>query len=681
MTHGSRGGIDLFIEDGAYTTVASAVTILLVLALVFSSATAAWTLTRSGDVQASADATALAGANVVSSYHTAATVLDASILSMGLAGFCVTGVGLVGLLIPGAHAIAADTVDVGLRILEYRNKFASSASKGLSTVEKALPLLVAANGTRTCLAQGRGETSYTGTALPVPLASASEFPALEGDAVPTDSLETAADGLDAAAAELEEASEESARAKEAAWLVDCGRSGRNMQERAGSLAALSAAQNSDYASSITWDPSVGIERTRAYYRQRLAANAPEGGGAEAAADAAARTAFYEYALKQFQSASFTEAGGRVSCSVPLLPRNTQEVRSTELYTDPVWPSTREDGGLTLHYGSSCPGATGPTGPALALSAIDSGSAVECPVCRFSVGDVGKTPAASTSIDNGYEYHLREFTLALQDYAACRNRELELEEKARGAAEGASQEFEDALATLAGKRPRIAPPGRYGCLAVVVTGAVSSPADLISDFAPGSELPARGALSAAVLAPDEASADNNILSEFFSSLEERAGGGGAAGLVSDVMGLWGSILVAYGDLGESLGSVMDDLLSGLGSLGLGSVATWLGDQIDAAVRGLGFEPVDLSPLKPVLTDSASVIAHADVPALADVQDLLRSLPVGSTDSADMLEALQYEVGERISSTTFTIAEIPLPGGGSIPLTIRLGDLASLVGGAP
>ena len=96
MRHGSRNGserarvarwgIDLFIEDGAYTTVTTAVSLLVVLALVFSAAAAVWSLSRAGDTQATADATALAGANVVSSYHTAAAVVDASILSLDLTG-------------------------------------------------------------------------------------------------------------------------------------------------------------------------------------------------------------------------------------------------------------------------------------------------------------------------------------------------------------------------------------------------------------------------------------------------------------------------------------------------------------------------------------------------------------------------------------------------------------------
>ena len=152
MERGRSAGIDLFLEDGAYTTLTSAVSILVILSLLFAIASGIWSMSRAGDTQVAADVTALAGANVVSSYHTAATVLDASVLSMGLAGLCVTGAGLVGLLIPGVNAVAPQTINAGLRMLEARNKLAASASKGLKALESSLPLVIAANGTRACAA-------------------------------------------------------------------------------------------------------------------------------------------------------------------------------------------------------------------------------------------------------------------------------------------------------------------------------------------------------------------------------------------------------------------------------------------------------------------------------------------------------------------------------------------------
>lgn len=446
-----------------------------------------------------------------------------------------------------------------------------------------------------------------------------------------------------------------------------------MQERAASLSGLSAAENPDYASSLTWEPMVALDRTRAYYRWRRDHDEPVGSGVEARADAAARHAFYTYACEEFADARVEEVDGRMAASVPMLPRNTEEVKGTRLYTDARWPSSYESQGLTLHFGSSCPGATGAVGPSLSLQSIDASAAHECEVCKFSVTDVGKAPAASTSIDNGYEYHLREFTRALQEYVDARNEQLEQERRAKSKAQGVSDAFEDAISVLAGKRPRIAPPGRAGCVAMVASGEISADNVLSNPFAPTPELQRRGAISAAVLAPDPATRENNVLSNFFSTVQERVGDRGAVGLIDDVMGLWGDLLISYGDLGEGLGDVMDGLLGGLDALGAGPLASWLSGRISGVVRGLGFEPVDLSCKKPVLTDSSNVIAQSDVAGLGDLQSALRSIPLGSTDPGAILQAAGYAVGERIYATEFTLASIPLPGGGSIPLTIRLGDL--------
>lgn len=682
-----RAGIDLFIEDGAYTTLSSAVVILVVLTLLFSSAAAIWSMSRAGDTQAAADSGALAGANVVASYHTAATVVDASILSLGLAGFATIGTGLVAILIPGAELAAGDMVDTGIEIIKTRNKFAKSASKGLQKIEMALPYLVAARATQAVSAQDTEGATYTGTALAVPRTSESDFVALEGSEISTDVIKDTSKDLERAADELQKASEETAKAKERAWLADCGGSDPAsvgscscMWERARSLAKLSDIENPHYASSVTWEPQVALDRAKAYYRLRLANEAPQGSSVETKAESAARKAFYTYASAEVNRAYITEDGDRTTSYIPLLPRNTDEVRATELYTDAAWPTSTNDGKTYLHYGTSCPNYKKGTPGGLASVAAYDGQD-KCNRCHFGVSSLGAVAAPSTSIENGFEYHFDEFKGALEDYVECRNKELELMRQTEDEADRAGNAFDEAIKALSGERPRIAPPGRNGVVAFAVSGAISSPDELSSSFNAAVRLGERGAISAAVLAPDDATAQNNVLSRFFSTLEERSGG--VAGVLDGVMDVWGRLLVGYGDIQGSADELMGEMIDGLGggSGALGSIASWLGDTVSASVAALGLEPCDLRLRKPVLTDTANVIKSpgSDITGLSNAQDKLRSIPLGVTDPKALCEALEYQVERTISGTVFTLAEIPLPGGGSIPLTVDVATLAGALGG--
>lgn len=682
-----RAGIDLFIEDGAYTTLSSAVVILVVLTLLFSSTAAIWSMSRVGDTQVAADSGALAGANVVSSYHTAATVVDASILSLGLAGFATIGTGLVAILIPGAEPVAGNMVDTGIEIIKTRNKFAKSASEGLQKIETALPYLIAARATQAVSAQDTDSVTYTGTALAVPRTSESDFAALKGSEISTDTIESTSKDLDYAAKELKKASEKTSKAKERAWLADCGGSDRGavgscscMWERAKSLAKLSDIENQHYASSVTWEPQVALDRAKAYYRLRLANEAPQGSSVEMKAESAARKAFYTYASTEVNRAYVTEGGDEVTSYIPLLPRNTDEVRATELYSDTAWPTSAIDGKMYLHYGTSCPNYKKGAPGGLA-SVADYDGQDRCNRCHFGVSSLGAVAAPSTSIENGFEYHFDRFKDALEDYVECRNKELELMRQTEDEADRAGNAFDEAIRALSGERPRIAPPGRNGVVALAVSGAISSPDELNSSFNTTVRLGDRGAISAAVLAPDEATAQNNVFSRFFSTLKERSGG--VADVLDGVMDVWGRLLVGYGDIQGSADELMDEMIKGLGgsSGALGSIASWLGDTVSASMAALGLEPCDLRLRKPVLTDSANVIKSpgSDIDVLSQAQDKLRSIPLGVTDPKALCEALEYQVERTISGTVFTLAEIPLPGGGSIPLTVDVATLVGALGG--
>ena len=84
------------------------------------------------------------------------------------------------------------------------------------------------------------------------------------------------------------------------------------------------------------------------------------------------------------------------------------------------------------------------------------------------------------------------------------------------ADRAGNAFDEAIKALSGERPRIAPPGRNGVVALAVSGAISSPDELNSSFNTTVRLGDRGAISAAVLAPDDATAQNSVLCLLYTS---------------------------------------------------------------------------------------------------------------------------------------------------------------------
>ena len=151
-----------------------------------------------------------------------------------------------------------------------------------------------------------------------------------------------------------------------------------------------------------------------------------------------------------------------------------------------------------------------------------------------------------------------------------------------------------------------------------------------------------------------------------------------GLVDSVMDLWGELLVSYGEAGAGVDKAFDDIVDGLEGLGLGPVGSWLSERLQGIVRALGIEPVDLSQRKPVLTDSARVAQASGMQGYVNVQTVLRDIPAGSTDPEAIVRAVGYAVEDRIMSMELTVAEIPLPGGGALPLTVRVRNIASLVG---
>lgn len=656
-------------DEGGFTTVAVAVALMLSLTLVFAAASAGWVASRSSEVQRVADASALAGANAVAAFSTVAQVLDACVLSLGVTGMVVYGAGLVASCVPGLTAVGAQLCATGGQILEARRGFARSAASGLERLEAALPALVVANSASCVAANGEDGLSYVGCALPVPLESGSDFSALlvDADDAPLDGL---SERMRDASLDAQEARERADEALERGWMADCGSRPHSLHERAGALAGLPSSANPHYPSCETWGFGVPLVRARAYYAARLANERVVGSTPEELTDAACRRAFYEYALGRVRSGSWAEhPDGTVEADLPLLPRNADETRATDLYTRVAWPCTDEGGSRTLHSSLDCPGATGGPSGSASLAQLDAGAASRCPQCQMDVGDLGRVASASTSIENGFEHHWRIIVEASEDYEAARDDLAAAEARTRELAEEGELEFERALEQLTTGRPTLRPPGAWGCVAVVARpeGTVV-PTELTASFLSSAELPAGAAVSAATLAPDESTAENNVLASFFDFLS--ASDSVLGGALDGVMELWGSLLVGYGSAHGRVAEVGEGFLDRLDGVMGGSVGAWLRDQLGGVMRDLGLEPVDMRLRKPVLTNSRDVLERGGVEQASAVRDLLSRLP-DSASVADLARAVGVTPPAALGEGGLTVAELPIPGTGvSIPLSVDL-----------
>ena len=663
-------------DEGGFATVAMALALLVCLTLVFATATAGWVISRSSEVQRVADASAMAGENVVAAYATVAQVVDACTLSLGLTGLVTYGAGLVLSCIPLTVQTGAAMCEAGSSILEARTSFAQSAASGLQAFEAALPLLIVANSASTVAANSTGGISYVGCAIPFPTSSESDFSALE-DVVDDSALEEASEELTEASEKAAEAQEEAEEALEKGWEADCGSSPYSLWERASTLAGLPSSSNPCYSSSTGWNFGVALSRARSYYAARLESATVGGDTGEEITDSACRRAFYEYALAQVNAGHYVEsADGTVSIDLPSLPRNAAETRETTLYTDSVWPCTEEAAGRTLHSSTLCPGATGDASGTASLKDLEDGVVVECDECGMSVTELGRVASASTSIQNGFEYHWRIIVEASEEYEQARNELAEAESSTQAIAEGAAETFEWALSQLSSVQVTLCPPGAWGCVAAVYRAdGTTVPTELTEAFLSATELPAGAAVSAATLAADDDTTENGVLASFFDGLsaEDSVVGGALDG----VLELWETLLVGYGSAYESVGSVAGDFLDDLDGVLGGTAGSWLKGKLQDVLEDAGLDPVDMRLRKPVLASTQDVLAQAGVDQAAEVQALVEALP-DSTDASDIASAVGLWLVDQVGDGTLTIAELTVPGTSlTIPLTV---DLSSLVGAA-
>lgn len=671
---------DVFRDEEGFTTVGMVLALLITLSLLFSTAQVYRIASVAADVQDVADAVALAAENEVGEFMVVVRICDAIVLSLSLTGIVATGLGVAALCTPATTTLSDNLIAAGRNVLKARDDFAGKARDGLDRLQRMLPFLAAANGASVAAENNGGSLSsnYLGLAVLVPFSGTSM--GIDDDA----GTEELTESVDAEAAELRKAGEEAERAaeqanveKEKGFLHDCGNApGYCMYERAATLARVPVSDNPLYHSIDTWSFSVALERAKAYYRCRLAEEDPEGGGIEQQVKSALRKRFYDFAVEEVSGGYVYETSESFEALFPRLPRNTDEMRETDLYTDPVYPVSEGELGPIMHACPDCPLASGATTSG-SIAQMEAEGYAPCPMCGFTAASLGKVAAASTSIENGFEYHYDAVAEACDAYQKARSELDPLSQEVKKRAEGLFSQCSEALERVAGQRIEAEPPGRFGVIALVAADGTAMSSGFESGFVSAtSNLGTRVALSSATLVGDSAEGGKNVISSLLDSLADKGGVAiGAAGIVLDC---WSGLLYAYLEGQEALDDALETAVDAIPFASASGLGTWASDTFRLFVGGLGLEPAKLDALKPVLVNSAHVSAVGESPfsaRLLSVKKRIIAHPFESTGVfSSIVDGLERQAlgGISLPDDRVEVASIELFGGEgrSIPISIAL-----------
>lgn len=654
-SHRSFCMLDIFIskEDG-YTTISVALCLLLSLVLVFSLVSIHTLSSRAADIQEVSDAVAMSGSNCVAAYTTIVQFIDACVLSLGLSGMLVYAAGLVMSVIPILGHAAPLVLTFAQNIMHARTVFARSAYRGIEAFEKALPYLIAYNSLSCARANSSANTSYVGLAIPYPFQSKSVFAQLKDD-VPTDDIKQKGEELSEASKKIKALKDKMRALHERAWRADCVDDPSSLRGRASTLAAMPDAENPSYTLE-EWKFEYALVRASNYYANRLETEAPENDSWEEYRRSCARTRFYQYA--QTKLSEVPVGNEDEPPDLPDLPHDRASVRKTSLYTEKVWPCSRENGSLVVHCSTSSMDAS-PVAY-VSLQDIEQGRALPSETDGISLKDMGRVASASTNIDNGFEHYWRIIEECSHEYKRLAQEVRALERAQKQGGEEAQNAFSQAMQALKGKRPRICPPGAYGCVGVVVRAhdlhlvrefprAFSGSAHLSSGFA----------LSGATLAPDEDTKNANTIKSLADGIRKEDFPLSSS-VVGSLSSLWSDILLGYTDAYHNLGAMADQLFAKLGHIGLGKIASWLKGKLSAIIQMLDFEPPDLRLKKPVRINTQYIFAKAGF----NKQTELRKWLTTCSDDPEVLKTQALsKISELLGLDKFTIAEFPALGSGS------------------
>lgn len=592
---------NIFKNEDGFTTLSVVVSLLLTLSLIFSTAQVYRISSASADIQNVSDSCVQAAENQVAEFMILVRVADSVILSLSLGGIVCAGLGTVAMCTPVTAAASDVLLDASQKMFNARDVFANKSANALNEMQKALPFLASVKAMQVAQANNGGtfDANYISIALLMPGEGIKIEPGNidEAKGVLGEINENSED-IKKAAAEAEAAAKKANEAKVRAFMADCGENPNYcMYERAKNKAYMTGPENPLYNSPDTWNFSVALKRCQAYYPKRIQIEAPDGPSVDAKANSALRRVFYQYADKQFSKAYVIDTGDTFEANFPHLPKNTEEMKQTEMYTNVNFPISNS----CMHAYPDCPGCSGISGYGT-LVQMESGGYSICPYCKFSASSLGSVAAASTSINNGYEYHYKIVEEASKEYQKAKEEAKPLNDKVKNFAEDIFSKLKELIKKISNKRIYAKPPGSFGAISMTVnTNSASASKGFESSFVTSSAtLGIRAAISGATLIEEESEEGKTLLSSIFDGLtDELPTVAGAAGIA---LGAWSKILEVYSNGQDAFMEGLESSLNQLPVISASGLGTWASRRLSELMQDLGLEPANLNALKPVLINS-------------------------------------------------------------------------------
>lgn len=689
---------NIFKDEDGFTTLSVVVSLLVTLSLIFSTAQIYRINSASADIQSVADSSVQAAENQVAEFMILVRVSDSVILSLSLGGIVATGLGVVAMCTPVTAAASDALLEAAEKMFQARDKFADTSSSALNQLQKTLPFLSAVKAYQIASSNNGGtfDANYMAISILMPGEGLEISPGnIDDIKSELNDVKNNASEIKQAAAEAEEAAKAANDAKLRAFMADCGNNPNYcMYERAKNKAYLSENLNPLYNSVDLWNFSVALNRCRNYYPKRYQIEAPEGSTVKAQANSALRKVFYSFATEQMSQGYVYDDGDNFNAYFPHLPKNTDEMRQTSMYTNVAFPISDDN---CMHAYSGCPGCTNISSWGT-ISQMESASLPTCPYCEFRASSLGSVASASSSINNGYEYHYSIVENASKDYQAAREKAAPLNKKVKNFAEGVFGKLKDLIKDLFNKRIYAKPPGSYGALSLVVnTNSAPASRGFESSFvSSNSNLGIRAAVSAATLVEERSNEGKTILNSILDGLVDDLPG--IAGVTGIVLNVWSKLLSIYSGGQQAFIEALESGLNQLPVISASGLGTWAAKSISNVMKDLGLEPANLNALKPVLINSYYVAneENNDVPksAIGRASKTFAVKYLSIRDSAIKYSESTNSILSAISdekelASIFNLDEVIYSGGSieiavikplgdfgpSIPITIKLPKFAT------